>query len=171
MNLQNPDAISSNKLRKHIATVAQILNMSKQDTKQFSKFMGHDEKTHNEFYELPADIYQTAKVSKFLLVMERGKLPLEYKGKSFDEIDFDVNLEIPEEKNDDVHPMPKGEQPSTSNIPKYQEEKAVEENAETNKKRKPLEELDNMLEYEDRDDTMREKRKKKEKSKLRPIKK
>lgn len=51
MNLQHPEAISSNKLRKHIATVAQILNLSKEETKQFSKFMGHTEKTHSEFYE------------------------------------------------------------------------------------------------------------------------
>lgn len=29
MNLTNPEAISSNKLRKNIATVAQILSMSK----------------------------------------------------------------------------------------------------------------------------------------------
>lgn len=51
MDLQHPEAISSNKLRKHIATVAQILNLSKEETKQFSKFMGHTEKTHSEFYE------------------------------------------------------------------------------------------------------------------------
>lgn len=49
--LQHPEAISSNKLRKHIATVAQILNLSQEESKQFSKFMGHTEKTHNEFYE------------------------------------------------------------------------------------------------------------------------
>lgn len=51
MNLQHPDAISSNKLRKHIATVSQILNLSKEEMKQFSKFMGHTEKTHADFYE------------------------------------------------------------------------------------------------------------------------
>lgn len=51
MELKHPEAISSNKLRKHIATVAQILNLSKEDLKQFSKFMGHTEKTHAEFYE------------------------------------------------------------------------------------------------------------------------
>lgn len=51
MNLENPSSISSNKLRKHIATAMQILSMTKSDCKQFSKFMGHTEKTHEEFYE------------------------------------------------------------------------------------------------------------------------
>lgn len=51
MNLRYPVAISSNKLRKHIATVTQILNLSPEELKQFSKFMGHTEKTHSEFYE------------------------------------------------------------------------------------------------------------------------
>nr|CAI5831886.1 unnamed protein product [Callosobruchus analis] len=51
MELKNAAAISSNRLRKHIATTMQILNMTKQDCKQFSKFMGHTEKTHEEFYE------------------------------------------------------------------------------------------------------------------------
>lgn len=51
MKLENPASISSNKLRKHIATVMQTLSMSKTDYKQFSKFMGHTEKTHEEFYE------------------------------------------------------------------------------------------------------------------------
>lgn len=51
MKLKNAAAISSNKLRKHIATTMQILSMTKNDCKQFSKFMGHTEKTHEEFYE------------------------------------------------------------------------------------------------------------------------
>lgn len=51
MNLKYPQAIGSNKLRKHIATVMQILNLSRTEAKQFSNFMGHTEKTHEEFYE------------------------------------------------------------------------------------------------------------------------
>lgn len=51
MPLKNPSAITSNRLRKQIATVMQILNLSQDDLKQFSRFMGHTEKTHREFYE------------------------------------------------------------------------------------------------------------------------
>ncbi|KAJ8929701.1 hypothetical protein NQ314_017595 [Rhamnusium bicolor] len=97
MRLKNPSAITSNKLRKQIATVMQILNLSKDDVKQFSTFMGHTEKTHEEFYELPVDLYQTAKVSKMLLMIEKG-VPVEHKGKSLSEID--INIEYAEENND-----------------------------------------------------------------------
>lgn len=51
MPLENPAAITSNRLRKQIATVMQILSLSKSDIKQFSNFMGHTVKTHEEFYE------------------------------------------------------------------------------------------------------------------------
>nr|CAI5840136.1 unnamed protein product [Callosobruchus analis] len=92
IQLENPQAISSNKLRKQIATVMQILNLTKDDIKQFSDFMGHTQKTHEEFYELPVDLYQTAKVSKVLLMMEKGTVPAEFKGKALSEIILD-NLE------------------------------------------------------------------------------
>nr|CAI5826434.1 unnamed protein product [Callosobruchus analis] len=77
----------------------QILNLSRDETKQFSDFMGHTQKTHEESYELPVDIYQTAKVSKILLMMEKGTLPAAYKGKSLSEIQFD-KLEYAEENDD-----------------------------------------------------------------------
>lgn len=51
MNLQNKKAMTSNKLRKQIATVTQLLNLSPEESKQFSTFMGHTEKTHKDFYE------------------------------------------------------------------------------------------------------------------------
>lgn len=49
--LQYPNLISSNRLRKQIATVMQILNLSNEELEQFAHFMGHTEKTHNEFYK------------------------------------------------------------------------------------------------------------------------
>lgn len=49
--LQYPNQISSNRLRKQIATVMQILNLSSEELEQFALFMGHTEKTHNEFYK------------------------------------------------------------------------------------------------------------------------
>lgn len=48
---------------------------------------------------MPVDIYQTAKVSKLLLMMEKGTLPVEYKGKYLEEINFDENLEFVEEND------------------------------------------------------------------------
>lgn len=49
--IQRPSDISSNKLRKQIATVMQIVNMNGEEVNQFAQFMGHTEKTHSEFYQ------------------------------------------------------------------------------------------------------------------------
>lgn len=54
-----------------------------------------------EIFRLPVDIFQTAKVSKLLLMMEKGGIPAEYKGKSLAEINFDDNLEYAEENDID----------------------------------------------------------------------
>lgn len=51
------------------------------------------------YCRLPVDIYQTAKVSKLLLLMEKGQIPVEYKGKSLAEINFDAHSEYPEEND------------------------------------------------------------------------
>ncbi|CAH0555105.1 unnamed protein product [Brassicogethes aeneus] len=57
-------SLTSTKLRKHLATISQILKMGQQDLEQLATFMGHTTKTHNEWYRLPSDVYQTAKVAK-----------------------------------------------------------------------------------------------------------
>ncbi|KAJ8933290.1 hypothetical protein NQ314_014118 [Rhamnusium bicolor] len=40
---------------------------------RLAAFMGHTKKTHEAYYRLPQDIYQTAKVSKMLLAINKGK--------------------------------------------------------------------------------------------------
>lgn len=49
--IPDPHLISGNSLRKQIATVVQLLHLSPTDEAEFAKFMGHTEKTHNEFYK------------------------------------------------------------------------------------------------------------------------
>lgn len=88
--LQNPDAITTRRLRKHMATISQIFSMNDQEIEQLATFMGHSSLTHRNEYRLPDDIFQTAKISKVLLMMEDGSAG-KYKGKSLDEID--INLE------------------------------------------------------------------------------
>ncbi|XP_031328096.1 uncharacterized protein LOC116159286 isoform X1 [Photinus pyralis] len=111
IQIENPKAISSNNLRKQIATVTQILSLKPEEAKQFANFMGHTQKTHDEFYELPVDIYQTAKVSKLLMMMEKGSMPIEYKGKSLEEIIIDFNLEYAEEDKIDGTINKRSEEP------------------------------------------------------------
>lgn len=84
-----PELITTTKLRKHIATVSQILNLKDNELDVLANFMGHDIRVHREFYRLPENTVQVAKVSKILLAMEKGAS--QYKGKSLDEIDIDLN--------------------------------------------------------------------------------
>lgn len=47
---QYPDTLTSSRLRKQIATVLQILNLTDTEMEQIAKFMGHTRKIHEEFY-------------------------------------------------------------------------------------------------------------------------
>lgn len=47
----------------------------------------------SQFFRLPVDIYQTARVVKILLMMERG-VPIEFKGKSLAEIEMTPNEQV-----------------------------------------------------------------------------
>ena len=59
---QNPVDLTSTKLRKHIATMSQVMNLQPHELDQLASFMGHDVRIHKEFYRLSDDIFQTAKV-------------------------------------------------------------------------------------------------------------
>ncbi|XP_015111517.1 uncharacterized protein LOC107037467 [Diachasma alloeum] len=127
--IQNPEHMSSNKLRKQIATVMQILNLKPDETDQFAQFMGHTVKTHEEFYKLPQDVYRTAKVSKLLILMDKGE-GHKHQGKSLSEIYIDPEIEVPvsEGSEDEESPgakihisttnlIPECSNPSTSDAP------------------------------------------------------
>lgn len=96
---KNPQALTSTRLRKHLATLSQIFNMTDNDLEQLATFMGHTTGVHRKSYRLPDDIYQTAKISKLLLLMEQGS-SARYKGKSLDEIEIDLNEAL--EEHDDT---------------------------------------------------------------------
>ncbi|XP_022179916.1 uncharacterized protein LOC111040345 [Myzus persicae] len=81
-----PELLTSTKLRKHIATMSQLLNLSTNDREQLANFMGHDLAIHNEYYRLPNETLQISRVSKILLAMESGNLH-ELKGKTLEQFD------------------------------------------------------------------------------------
>ncbi|KAJ8930016.1 hypothetical protein NQ314_017233 [Rhamnusium bicolor] len=101
---KNPTAITSTRLRKHLATLTQIFNMTDSDIEQLAAFMGHTPGVHRGSYRLPDDIYQTAKLSKLLLLMEIGGAG-DYKGKSLEEIDLNMEENLLDETNCDESDM------------------------------------------------------------------
>ncbi|XP_030829920.1 uncharacterized protein LOC115919806 isoform X2 [Strongylocentrotus purpuratus] len=73
-NAEHPEHLRATHLRKQIATVAQIMNLKENELDVLANFLGHDIRTHREYYRLPDSTVQLAKVSKVLLKMERGDL-------------------------------------------------------------------------------------------------
>ncbi|XP_072396297.1 uncharacterized protein [Diabrotica undecimpunctata] len=110
---KNVAALTSTKLRKHLATMSQVINLSKQDLEQLANFMGHTSDIHKTYYRLPSDIYQMAKVSKLLLLNERGEAA-KYKGKSLDEINLDLDVE--EHSDDDCNGAEIPEQQNNTDV-------------------------------------------------------
>jgi hypothetical protein len=87
---ENPETLRSTQLRKHIATVSQVANLKDNELDLLAQFLGHDINVHREFYRLPLDVLQTAKVAKLLIAMENGQQQ-NLTGKTLDDIDVKLN--------------------------------------------------------------------------------
>ena len=85
---EHPERLRSTKLRKHIATMTQLFNLSENELDILAKFLGHDIRVHREFYRLPDGTMQVAKVSKLLMMMESGQITRNSVN-SLDDIDVD----------------------------------------------------------------------------------
>ncbi|CAG9840855.1 unnamed protein product [Diabrotica balteata] len=97
---KRPTLLTSTRFRKHIATTLQLMAMDDSEMKQIATFMGHSKKTHSEYYRLPQNIFQTAKVAKVLMLLEKGK-EKEFKGKLLSELEFENDVYISSESNDE----------------------------------------------------------------------
>ena len=60
-NMKYPEAIFSTNLRKHVATLSQLINLESNEMNMLANFLGHDISIHREFYRLPEDTLQLAK--------------------------------------------------------------------------------------------------------------
>lgn len=49
--VKKPNLLTSSRLRKHIATVTQVLSLKPNEIDQLAKFMGHTTRTHEHFYK------------------------------------------------------------------------------------------------------------------------
>ncbi|KAI4463195.1 hypothetical protein MML48_4g00007080 [Holotrichia oblita] len=101
---KQPELLRSTKFRKHIATTLQLMAMEGDEMEQIATFMGHTKKTHAEFYRLPQDMYQTAKVAKILLLLEQGKGE-KFKGKKLNEIEIENEIYYSSESDSDEEPL------------------------------------------------------------------
>ncbi|KAF5288284.1 hypothetical protein FQA39_LY04052 [Lamprigera yunnana] len=72
--IPNIQPITTTSLRKHIATIAQLISMDDHDLEQWSIHLGHKKATHMNYYRKTDDKLQIAKVSNLLLVMEKKSI-------------------------------------------------------------------------------------------------
>ena len=79
--IQKPEAITSTKLRKYIATVSQTAALTELDVDWLARHLGHDIRVHRQFYRLHESTTELAKVSKLLLAVDAGNIE-QVKGKS-----------------------------------------------------------------------------------------
>ncbi len=89
---EHPENLRSTKLRKQVATSAQILELSESQFQLLCKHMGHDPTVHREYYQLPDNVQRVAKLSKLLLVLEKGTLGSQA-GKDLDDLSIESNPE------------------------------------------------------------------------------
>ncbi len=85
---KHPKTLSSTKLRKHIATLSKVLNLTDTELDQLAYFLGHDISVHRKFYWLPEGMLQLAKISKVLMALEQRR-GSELKEKNLDEINLE----------------------------------------------------------------------------------
>ncbi|KAL4221113.1 hypothetical protein ACF0H5_019373 [Mactra antiquata] len=97
---KRPELLNSTSFRKHIAVIVQMLNLKENELDVLAGFLGHDIRVHREFYRLPQDTMQIAKVSKLLMELEKGNIQ-HYKGKSLDEIQFDLEETLDDEEEEE----------------------------------------------------------------------
>ena len=88
---KHPEVITSTNLRKHIATVSQIINLKNNEMDQLANFLGHDIRVHREFYRLPESCTQVIRISKLLMAAENGVN--QFQGKSLDELEPGVSAQ------------------------------------------------------------------------------
>lgn len=89
--MEKPEAVTSTRLRKYIATVSQILDLQENELDWLARHLGHDIRVHREHYRLHDSTIELAKVGKFLYTVDEGKTT-QWAGKSLDEIDLNSGL-------------------------------------------------------------------------------
>ncbi|KAK9526372.1 hypothetical protein VZT92_015076 [Zoarces viviparus] len=97
---KHAEYLRSTQLRKHVATLSQVLNLKNNELDQVADFLGHDIRVHRDFYRLPVPTTQLAKISKLLLSMEKGNLS-SMQGKSLDAIEVEAEIALSGAEDED----------------------------------------------------------------------
>jgi hypothetical protein len=98
--VRKPELVTTRSLRKYVATVSQILDLSKNELEWLRNHLGHSKDVHKIFYRLQTLTLELAKVSKFLLAVDGGQFHLS-SGKNLDTISLENIPDVTTESDDD----------------------------------------------------------------------
>ncbi|XP_060599234.1 uncharacterized protein LOC132752863 [Ruditapes philippinarum] len=109
-DLKHAKRITSTSLRKQLATMCQVLNLTESSQDILARFMGHDIRIHRAYYRLPQSTLEVAKVSKILHLFNTGKITQT----DVDLQDIDVQTFVEEEEPSDEDDEHNSASPSTT---------------------------------------------------------
>lgn len=109
---KKPELLTSMRLCKQVASLAQIVCLKDNELDSLATFMGHDLRVHTQFYRLPMDVMQIARISKLFLAAEQGRID-EFAGKLLCEITALPEAEV-EAVSDNASEMSDSEPNSTA---------------------------------------------------------
>ena len=112
---KQPHLLTSTKLRKHVASLAQVLSLQPNELDSLATFMGHDLRVHTQYYRLPFDIMQIARISKIFIAADKGRIG-EFAGKELKDITVDDTLSESSDKECEISDFEEGQEDSNSSV-------------------------------------------------------
>ncbi|ESO84729.1 hypothetical protein LOTGIDRAFT_168393 [Lottia gigantea] len=106
LELRGSSRILATNLRKHTATISQIVNLTDQELKNLCRHLGHTQRVHENHYRQTLGLVERIDIAK-LMIMQEHNLIATYANKKLSEIQFDEileNIEEPESKSTNSEP-------------------------------------------------------------------
>ena len=98
--LKKPKAITTTKLRKHLATCLQVLNLSENEMEWVAGFLGHTVDVHRLYYRAQDDTIYLTKVAKIIAASNLGQVSLNA-GRNLDQVEFDEGSDLTDQNTSD----------------------------------------------------------------------
>ncbi|ESO97061.1 hypothetical protein LOTGIDRAFT_174667 [Lottia gigantea] len=92
LKLKQPSRILATNLRKHTATISQVVSLDEQQMKNVCNHLGHSQRVHDEYYRQTSGLIERIDIAKLMLMQEHN-LVGKYANKKLSEIQFDDILE------------------------------------------------------------------------------
>nr|XP_022330999.1 uncharacterized protein LOC111129143 isoform X1 [Crassostrea virginica] len=100
-DLKYPERVHSTNLRKHCATIAQVIGLKDHEMTWLCRHLGHTRKVHEQYYRTTSGLIERLDVAKLMLLQE-GNMHGKFQGKSLKDITFEEILSKEDPCNEKV---------------------------------------------------------------------